>query len=181
MIPKHAKKVFEGVLFRVYQWEQEMFDGSFETFEAIKRLPGVQIIAVKEDEFIFLKESQPHRGSFLSLSGGMFDSWNEDPLDAARRELLEETGFSGDFSKFMTINFGGKIDWPVHYFICKIKKEDKSKVNLDAGEKIKVQYEKVSNLFEFVNRDDFRNKQFKNYLNDLKNKGLYKDFLKKLI
>ncbi|KKP89624.1 MAG: NUDIX hydrolase [Candidatus Moranbacteria bacterium GW2011_GWC2_37_73] len=28
LIPEHAKKVFSGTFFDVYQWEQEMFDGS---------------------------------------------------------------------------------------------------------------------------------------------------------
>ena len=32
-IPENAKKVFTGQVFDVYQWEQEMFDGSKATFE----------------------------------------------------------------------------------------------------------------------------------------------------
>lgn len=36
-IPDHAELVFKGVLHDVYQWQQEAFDGSFLTFEAIRR------------------------------------------------------------------------------------------------------------------------------------------------
>lgn len=35
-LPPQAKKVFTGQIFDVYQWEQEMYDGSFETFEMLK-------------------------------------------------------------------------------------------------------------------------------------------------
>jgi ADP-ribose pyrophosphatase len=36
-IPKHAKKVFSGIIFDVYHWEQELYDGTSTTFEALKR------------------------------------------------------------------------------------------------------------------------------------------------
>ena len=36
-IPNHARLVFKGILHHIYQWEQEMFDGSVQTFEAIKK------------------------------------------------------------------------------------------------------------------------------------------------
>ena len=36
-IPKNATKVFSGKTFDVYQWEQEMFDGSKKIFEKLKR------------------------------------------------------------------------------------------------------------------------------------------------
>ncbi len=35
LIPDHATCVFRGMLFDVYQWQQEMFDGSIETFEML--------------------------------------------------------------------------------------------------------------------------------------------------
>ena len=35
-VPKQAKRVFKGVIFDVYQWEQEMFDGTKEIFEKLK-------------------------------------------------------------------------------------------------------------------------------------------------
>ncbi len=36
-IPPNAKRVFKGIIFDVYQWQQKMFDGSKETFEMLKR------------------------------------------------------------------------------------------------------------------------------------------------
>ncbi len=45
-IPSHAVKVFSGVIFDVYQWEQELFNGNVSTFEALRRPSTVIIIPV---------------------------------------------------------------------------------------------------------------------------------------
>lgn len=37
MIPEQAGCVFHGEIFDVYQWQQEMFDGSYERFEMLRR------------------------------------------------------------------------------------------------------------------------------------------------
>ena len=59
-IPKHAKRVFKGVIFDVYQWKQKMYDGSFKTFEKIKRPDTVIVFPVLDNGKILLtKQSQP--------------------------------------------------------------------------------------------------------------------------
>ena len=50
LIPEEAKKVFQGEIFAVYQWPQEMFDGSFATFEMLRRADTVKILAVVTEE-----------------------------------------------------------------------------------------------------------------------------------
>lgn len=45
-IPSHAVKVFSGVIFDVYQWQQELFNGETATFEALRRPSTVVIIPV---------------------------------------------------------------------------------------------------------------------------------------
>lgn len=35
-IPDHAKCVFKGVIFDVYQWEQKLYNGTTTTFEKLK-------------------------------------------------------------------------------------------------------------------------------------------------
>ena len=59
-IPPHATCVFQGILFDVYQWQQEMFDGSFRTFEKIRRRTiGAQVIATRGDRIFYSQEQQP--------------------------------------------------------------------------------------------------------------------------
>jgi len=98
VIPPSAKKVFSGVRFDVYQWQQELYDGSYATFERARFRDGAFVIALlPDDQIIMTLQEQPARaGSFLSLPGGAFDSPTEDPLLCAQRELLEETGYESD-------------------------------------------------------------------------------------
>jgi ADP-ribose pyrophosphatase len=55
----------------------------------------VLVFAVRPDDRVVLVRQWKHgRGAFLTeLPGGMCDA-GEEPLDAARRELLEETGYA---------------------------------------------------------------------------------------
>lgn len=91
-IPPHATRVFKGVLFEVWQWEQEMFDGSKRTFEAVKRPDYAGVIPILESgKFVVLEQEQPGSKPFYSFPGGRVDE-NETPEDAAKRELREEAG-----------------------------------------------------------------------------------------
>src|SRR5688572_20587166 len=88
-IPDNAKKVFEGVIFDVYQWEQEMYDGTKAVFEKLRRPDTVSIIPVTESgQIIFSYQEQPGTAGAYSTLGGRVDE-GEDVLDAAKRELLE--------------------------------------------------------------------------------------------
>src|ERR1700761_2937477 len=58
---EHSNKVFEGVRFDIYQWQQEMFDGSVATFEVAKRNDTIVVIPILDDERILaVRERQPH-------------------------------------------------------------------------------------------------------------------------
>ena len=135
-IPTQANLAFKGKVFEVWQWEQKMFDGTIETFEQLKRPNTAQVIPVVGDKVLIQLESQPNISQpFLSLPGGRF-LLNENPLDAAKRELLEETGYeSDDFVLCKEQNSIGRIDWTVYTYIarnCVLRKNQK----LDSGEKI---------------------------------------------
>jgi ADP-ribose pyrophosphatase len=91
MIPDHANRVFEGVIFDVYQWQQELFDGTSSTFEMLRRPDTVVFIAIKDDKIIFIREQQPGRPEFVDLPAGRVDK-GEDWNTAARRECAEELG-----------------------------------------------------------------------------------------
>lgn len=138
-IPPQAKRVFTGKIFNVYQWQQEMFDGTTETFEMLKRPDTTQIIPIVDGKIVVTKEEQPYKGSFVSLAGGRREE-GEDPLSAAKRELLEETGFvSEDWELYKVYEPVTKLDWSIYTYIARdcVKK---SEPNLDAGEKIDLEH-----------------------------------------
>jgi len=136
-IPSHAKMVFKGKIFEVWQWEQKMFDGSIMIFERLRRPNTVQSVATVGDKILLQTQQQPDKMEpFPSLPGGRCDSFDEDPLEAAKRELLEETGYvSDDWTLWKEQNPVGKIQWTIYTFIarnCRKQQEPQ----LDAGEKI---------------------------------------------
>lgn len=120
-IPDHAEKVFEGVVFDVYQWQQEMFDGTHRTFEYLRRKHSALVVCVFPDKTILVnEEEQPGKPPFISLPGGGADAYEEGPLSVAQRELLEETGYQASFWKEVDIKEDfSKVDWAIHYFVAR--------------------------------------------------------------
>lgn len=135
-IPDHAKRVFEGVVFDVYQWEQELYDGAKATFEKLKRHDTVVVFPVLLDGRILLTEQeQPGKEPFIGATGGRVDE-GEEILAAAKRELLEESGYEAKkYILWHAEQPASKIEWAVYFFIAKDLKKV-ADLNLDGGEKI---------------------------------------------
>jgi len=145
-LPPEAKMVFKGKIFEVWQWEQKLYDGTTATFERIKRPDTAQVITVVGDTILILKEEQPdYPEPFFSLPGGRCDE-GEDPLLAAQRELLEETGYvSEDWELFDERNPHRKNVWTMYTYIARNSTPTK-KPHLEAGEK---------NELHFLSFDEF--------------------------
>lgn len=140
-IPDDAKKVFQGEIFNVYQWEQEMYDGTTHTFERVTRPDTVLVIPVTEEgKIIICEQEQPHREKpYLSLISGRAEK-NEPPEEAAKRELLEETGFEAkELLLWDKHHISDKIDWTIYTYIAKDCKKV-TEQNLDPGEKIRCDF-----------------------------------------
>ncbi|MEA2092854.1 MAG: NUDIX hydrolase [Patescibacteria group bacterium] len=179
-IPNHAKKVFSGIMFDVYQWEQKLFDGTKTTFEKLKRPDTAVIFPVTDEGKIILTEQeQPGKKPFIGAAGGRIDE-GEDVLEAAKRELLEETGYKA--SKYILWNSCqpiSKIDWAVYIFIAKgIKKV--SDLNLDAGEKITLKEVSIDEFIEIGTGEKFAEKEIINQLYEAKLYPKKREEVKKL-
>lgn len=71
--------------------------GAVDTYSVREDRPSVAVVALTEDGDVLLtRQFRPGPGRFLlELPGGYLDE-GESPLEAAERELLEETGHRGD-------------------------------------------------------------------------------------
>jgi len=158
-IPPHAKKVFSGVIFDTYQWQQEMFDGSMATFEMLKRPHTLQVIPTFEGKIVIAIEEQPNRPLQPTLISGRQEP-GEEPLAGIKRELLEEAGFeSGDWELYSRESFTGKIEWDAITFIARDCKKV-AEQQLEPGEKISLRFVTFDEFIDIVLSDDFWGKNF---------------------
>ncbi len=152
--PPNAKRVFQGKIFEIWQWRQKMFDGSTAIFERAKYPDGVRVIAAVKNKILLQIQRQPDRhASFLSLPGGGCEQ-NEKPLIAAKRELLEETGYaSSHWFLYKRFKRPSKAIHTIHTYIardCFYKEAPR----LDAGEKITT---RLISFEEFLLLSEHRN------------------------
>lgn len=158
-IPAHAERVFAGVLFEVWQWQQPMFDGSTATFEMLRRPDTAVVLPVIAGKILLIEQRQPHKPEpFLSLPGGRFEPGDTAEL-AAARELAEETGYRArELEPWLALQPIGKIDWTIHYFIghgC----EQIGAQQLDGGEEIRPRLVSLEEFLELANEPRFAERE----------------------
>jgi 8-oxo-dGTP pyrophosphatase MutT (NUDIX family) len=114
--------------------------GKSRKFSVIETRDWVNVIAVTpEDEVVLVRQFRQGSGTFtLEIPGGMVDA-QEDPRDAAARELLEETGYAGRDPEFLgTVEPNPAIlDNRCHTYLVRDCRRV-AQPRLDAGEDIEV-------------------------------------------
>lgn len=139
LIPDKASLVFNGVIFDVYQWPQQMFEGPDETFEMLRRADTVTVIGVSGSKILVIDDDQPHTGSRISFPGGRVDPRDGSTLVAAQREMREETGY--EFKNWRLIKVWQphtKLEWFIYLYLA-WDGEKVADAHLDPGERITVQ------------------------------------------
>ena len=155
-LPENAQKVFKGAMFDVYQWEQEMFDGSKKVYEKLKRSDTVTVFAVMNDGKLLLtkQEQSSKKEPFIAAAGGRIKS-GEDILDAAKRELREETGYEADeFILWKAIQPISRIEWAVYVFVARGLKKT-SEQSLGASEKIELMLVDFDQFIKIALQENF--------------------------
>ena len=154
-IPKHAERVFRGKIFEVWQWEQQLFDGSLVVFEKLKRDDTVNVLPVVQGKILLTEQEQPGMEPFIGAAGGRIDE-GETPLEAAERELLEETGHEADeFVLWDAVQQYDKIDWAIYTFVARGCRKV-ADLRLDSGEKIRLRPVTFDEFLEIVATDRYR-------------------------
>ncbi|OLA78142.1 MAG: hypothetical protein BHW55_02420 [Candidatus Melainabacteria bacterium 35_41] len=89
-----SQMMYDGRIIKVYKDNVELADGKKSFREVVRHSGGVVILAFKdEDTFLLVKQYRyPIGETVLELPAGKLEK-GEDPFEAAKRELEEETGY----------------------------------------------------------------------------------------
>lgn len=101
------EEIFDGVVLKVVKDTVELPNGKEATRELCLHNGAVAIIPVLDDGRILMERQYryAHGRIFFEIPAGKLDSAEEDPLEAAKRELREETGAVAE-----KITYLGRID-----------------------------------------------------------------------
>lgn len=93
-----SKQIFDGYILHLYLDEIELPNGNKSTREVIRHLGAVGIVPVTEDGKVVIERQfrYPLNRVVTEIPAGKLDSLSEDRLEAAKRELREETGITAD-------------------------------------------------------------------------------------
>ncbi|HEV7928995.1 MAG TPA: NUDIX domain-containing protein [Nitrosospira sp.] len=111
--------MFKGIIYDIYHWPQQLFDGTTATFEILKRQDTVKVIAIKDGRILIVEDEQPTHRPSLAFPGGRHDVESETELDCAKREVLEETGMT--FKNWRLVGVtqpNEEMDWLVYVFVA---------------------------------------------------------------
>ena len=136
-----SKEIYSSHFITLKEERLERPDGRIVTpYYAIERPSVVYVIALTKDLEIVLVYQYKNgiKDLVLELPAGFIDK-GESPREAAKRELLEETGYSGkDFTKIGGFNSGAGLSRNTNYFYIVKEVEKTSEQSLDENEEIEV-------------------------------------------
>ncbi len=158
---KHGEKIdYDCGFFRVrVQESSSPLTGKKHPFYILSTRPWINVIALTEEGKVILVSQFRHGSQKVSLEipGGAMDPADLSPLDAARRELLEETGHEAeDWRLLGEIEPNPAIlDNQCHIFLAQ-KARKVSGLRLDEAEELEVSLHDLDQLPRLVREGRIR-------------------------
>lgn len=126
-------------------------NGAVHGYWIVEQLPWVQILAITPDEQVIFVRQYRHAAQMLSLElpGGYAD--RDEPLEAAVRELREETGYGGgEWQPYLTLAPNPALmNNQLHVFLARGVKRV-SEPDPDEGEDLAIELHGVDQLADLV-------------------------------
>ena len=89
-----SREIFDGRIMHVFEDTVRLPNGASASREYMRHVGAVCVVPLLEDGSVLLERQfrYPVNRVMIEIPAGKLDSKTEDPQEAARRELLEETG-----------------------------------------------------------------------------------------
>ena len=150
-----CEKIFKGKVVDLRVETVELPDGKKATREIIAHPGGVGILAVDNDNNVFMVRQfrKPTEKVLLEIPAGKLE-YGEDPLTAGKRELEEETGNVAE--SFVSLGYfyptPAYCEEKTHMFLARDLKPTRQ--NLDDGEFLEVEKIPYEKLYQMVINDE---------------------------
>ena len=91
-----SEEIFDGIILHVFKDTVELPNGNPATREVIRHVGAVGVIPLTDDNQVIVERQfrYPLNRIITEIPAGKLDSFTEDRLSAAKRELEEETGYT---------------------------------------------------------------------------------------
>ena len=91
-----SQEIFDGVILHVFKDTVQLPNGKEATREVIRHVGAVGVIPITDDGKVIIERQfrYPLNRVVTEIPAGKLDSFTEDRLSAAKRELEEETGYT---------------------------------------------------------------------------------------
>lgn len=119
----------------------------------------VNVIAItKEHEFVFVRQYRHALGETrFELCAGVRDKEGESPMEAAQRELLEETGYgNGQWTQYLTISPNASTHTNLTYCFIAEGVENVAEQNLEDSEDLSVHLLSVDDVLQLLRNNEIR-------------------------
>lgn len=146
-----GKKVFHGKLINVRHDEVELPNGEITLREVVEH-PGGVSVAMMNDKNQFFMVSQyryAQQKVLLEFPAGKLE-YGEDALEAAKREIEEETGYSGKDYVYLgrLVPTGAYLEEKIEMYMAHV--DEYKGQNLDKDEFINVSMKTIDELIEMI-------------------------------
>ncbi|MFH2044770.1 MAG: NUDIX hydrolase [Pseudomonadota bacterium] len=150
-----SKMIYKGRVFSFFSDNVTLSNGLTTNIDVIRH-PGASAIVplTAENEIILIKQYRYAAGDFIwEIPAGVLEP-GEAPLECAKRELIEETGYSANKMVKLTeiLPVPGYSDERIHIFLATDLVE--SKQNLDKDEILKVHVLKFDDVMDMITKGE---------------------------
>ncbi len=150
-----SEKVYDGRLLKVFSDKITLPNGNTSTRELIRHIGAACVIPVTDNNEVIMEKQYryPFDQVMTEIPAGKLDSADEDPLEAAKRELREETGYTADTWTYLGLYYPTVAYSDEKIYIYMARDLHRGQQHLDEDEFLHVHKVPLETLIEDVNND----------------------------